>query len=151
MQLINPSIKASILSGLLNPYDFVMTANGGTTDENAPRRRASWELPDTSILFQRYLEAGRLINVYDWYGSFAQALESQRRHVDVRSGKKPARGDNMTDTEEDGDEQDQEERWSMHVQARFMRALHELDWLGFIKHTRRKADHVMRTVFDVPY
>jgi len=141
MQLINPSIKTSILSGLLNPYDFVMTANDGTVGENAPRRREVWELPDTSILF---LEAERLINIYDWYGSFVQALESQQRHVDVRGGKKPARGDNVTDAEEDGGEQDQEERRSMHVQARFMCTLYELDWLGFIKHTRRKADHVMQ-------
>ncbi|KAH9077755.1 origin recognition complex subunit 3 N-terminus-domain-containing protein [Lactarius deliciosus] len=43
-----------------------------------------------------------------------------------------------------------EEEWKMHVQARFMRALHTLDLIGLIKHTGRKADHVMRTVFDMP-
>ena len=42
-----------------------------------------------------------------------------------------------------------EERWKVEIQARFIRALHELDYLGFIKHTGRKADHVVRTVFEV--
>jgi origin recognition complex subunit 3 len=31
-----------------------------------------------------------------------------------------------------------EEEWHMEVQARFIRALQELDYLGFIKHTGRK-------------
>lgn len=34
-------------------------------------------------------------------------------------------------------------------QARFMRAIHELEFVGFLKHTGRKADHVLKTVFDV--
>ena len=41
------------------------------------------------------------------------------------------------------------EKWRLEVRARFIRALHELDYIGLIKHTGRKADHVMRTVFDV--
>ena len=38
------------------------------------------------------------------------------------------------------------ERWKVEVFARFIRALHELDYLGFIKHTKRngKADHMLR-------
>jgi len=45
--------------------------------------------------------------------------------------------------------EEDEEKWRLEVQARFMRALHELDYLGFVKHTKRRADHVVRTVFDV--
>jgi len=45
--------------------------------------------------------------------------------------------------------EEEEERWKVEVQARFIRALHELDYLGFIKHTGRKADHVLRTLFDI--
>jgi origin recognition complex subunit 3 len=41
------------------------------------------------------------------------------------------------------------EEWKLEVQARFIRALHELDYLGFVKHTGRKRDHVLRTVFEV--
>ena len=38
------------------------------------------------------------------------------------------------------------ERWKVEFFARFIRALHELDYLGFIKHTKRngKADHMLR-------
>ena len=99
-----------------------------------------WKLPDASILFRRYLEAGRLINVYDWYESFSQVIESQRSHLAPAAdgGENGAQGD------------DEEEEWKMHVQARFMRALHTLDFLGLVKHTGRKAEHVMRTVYDVP-
>ena len=53
----------------------------------------------------------------------------------------------------DGDGEE-DERWKLGVQARFMRALHELDYLGFIKHTSRggggrKGEYVLRTVLGV--
>ena len=44
------------------------------------------------------------------------------------------------------------ERWKDdEVNARFIQALPALDYLGFIKHTKRKgkADHVLRMLFDV--
>jgi origin recognition complex subunit 3 len=106
------------------------------SDHPEPARLPIWKLPDASILFRRYLEAGRMINVYDWYESFSQVIESQRSHL--------AAG------ESDGQMIEDEEEWKMHVQARFVRALHTLDFIGFIKHTGRKADHVMRTVYDLP-
>ena len=78
-----------------------------------------------------------MINVYDLYESFSQVIESQRSHL-TRDG-----------NESDGQTADDEE-WKMHVQARFVRALHTLDFIGLVKHTGRKADHVMRTVYDMP-
>lgn len=84
-----------------------------------------------------------MINVYDWFESFQPVLETQRRETSGpkkgsprKRGKKTVGGGN-------------EEKWKLQVQARFIRALHELDYLGFVKHTGRKADHVIRTVFDV--
>jgi origin recognition complex subunit 3 len=106
------------------------------------QRLPIWKLPDTSILFRRYLEAGRMINVYDWYESFSQVIESQRSHLVLADG-----AENAGHGKE---EEDDEEGWKMHVQARFVRALHTLDFVGLIKHTGRKAEHVMRTVYDVP-
>jgi origin recognition complex subunit 3 len=165
-QMINPNIRASIISGLLYPLDYF---NPEARRKNPPEL---WELPDTSILFRRYLDSGKMINVYDWFESFAVVLESQKRHAkrtrktldgDDDSGGKglnttPQKGKGKQrqvdeDAGEDEDEleeqEDEDEKWKMQVQARFMRSLHELDYLGFIKHTGRKADHVMRTVFDV--
>ena len=80
-----------------------------------------------------------MINVYDWYESFSQVIESQRSHLAPTDG-----GESNGHVDED------EEEWKMHVQARFVRALHTLDYVGLVKHTGRKAEHVMRTVFDVP-
>ena len=124
-----------------------------TTDDKAPE---IWELPDTSVLFIRYTESGKMINVYDWFESFQLALEGQRAHLKEQANDKKGKsspkkrgGKGKAPVEQlDEDEQD-EEQWRLEVQARFIRALHELDYLGFIKHTGRKADHVLRTVFDV--
>jgi len=83
-----------------------------------------------------------MINVYDWYESFSQVIESQRSHL------APTPADGHEENDGHVDEEDDEE-WKMHVQARFVRALHTLDFVGLVKHTGRKAEHVMRTVYDV--
>lgn len=157
--MINPNIRASIVSGLLRPLDYV------NLDDVRQQEPELWELPDTSILFKRYLDSGKMINVYDWFESFAVVLESQKRHrkksklngnnsktTTPRKGKgkgKQRQVDDAMDEDEEGENEEDEEKWKMEVQARFMRSLHELDYLGFIKHTGRKADHVLRTVFDI--
>ncbi|KAK0194515.1 origin recognition complex subunit 3 N-terminus-domain-containing protein [Armillaria mellea] len=136
MELMNPSIRASMVAGLLRSHEFSDAVNN-------PEGVNIWDLPDTSILFQRYMDSGKMINVYDWFESFQLVLETQRKETSSprkgsprKRGKKTVGGGN-------------EERWKLQVQARFIRALHELDYLGFVKHTGRKADHVIRTVFDV--
>lgn len=70
-----------------------------------------------------------MVNVYDWFESFQVVLETQLQGVDKGDG---------------------DDRWKMQLQARFMRAIHELELLGLTKPTKRKADHVLRTLFDVP-
>lgn len=136
--------------------------NEGDVDPDPDHQHELWELPDISILFRRYMEAGKRINVFDWYESFALALETQRQRLRkrelqsqrTRSRKGKGKGKqraNHSDEEEIGfDSKEDEEKWNVQVQARFISALHELDFMGFIKHTNRKADHVMRTVYDIP-
>ncbi|KAA1471924.1 hypothetical protein DENSPDRAFT_929928 [Dentipellis sp. KUC8613] len=157
-EMINPSPRATVLSGLLYPYEYVESSTEDTGDNSTSKRRALWGLPDITILLRRYLDAGRMINIFDWYESFAVVLENQREHImnpptpKPKSGRGKTKGKKAVEAkkpQEDEDE-DREEEWKMYVQARFMRALHELDFLGFIKHTGRKPDHVMRTVFDIP-
>jgi origin recognition complex subunit 3 len=131
--MLNPAPHATIVSALLQPQTFLSLSR----DHPMTQRLPIWKLPDASILFRRYLEAGRMINVYDWYESFSQVIESQRSHL------APA------DAGESDGHVDEEEEWKMHVQARFVRALHTLDFVGLVKHTGRKAEHVMRTVYDV--
>ena len=159
-----------MINALLHPYDFVRMdeklRRQEETDPNTeePPEPELWQLPDTSILFRRYMEAGKLINVYDWFESFAVALEAQRRHLSRRqkssepqtprkaNGKRKGNAvEESSDEEEDIEETEEEqEAWRIEVQARFIRSLHELDFMGFIKHTGRKADHVLRTIYDVP-
>ncbi|KAF8128563.1 origin recognition complex subunit 3 N-terminus-domain-containing protein [Boletus edulis] len=153
-ELLNPSLRASIFSGLLHPQDYSMTptSNGGDDDEET-----LWDMSDTSILFHRYLESGKMINVFDWFESFSLVLETQRRHARtdasahealIRTPSRRKGKQRQVEVPEDGEEE--LDKWRLEVQSRFIRSLHELDYIGLIKHTGRKADHVMRTVFDVP-
>ncbi|KAJ2342786.1 Origin recognition complex subunit 3, partial [Coemansia erecta] len=77
---------------------------------------------DTSIAYRLHQECGRMINLYDWHSSFASVVEREAR----RSA--PSQGE---------------------VQARFMRAVEEMRFLGFIKSTQRKTDHVMRLTWGM--
>ena len=218
-ELINPAPRPTVVSALLHPHDFVRAhaelvrsqptsashegedkdgTGVGDKDEDDGREPALWELPDTSIAFRRYLEAGKMVNVYDWFESFAVVLDDQRRQLRRRAvaqaggatpngkrkgkskekenGKVPrtpqtprtprrrgrndseedalegSENDDMGEDEDDDEEMDdeEEEKWKVEVQARFIRALHELDYMGFVKHTGRKQDHVIRTIYDVP-
>lgn len=163
MQVVNPAPRAHITSALLHPESYAAQSPhpevgksdlGGTEDE-VP---AVWELPDTSILFKGYLEAGRMINVFDWYQSFAAVLETQRqkgldeRQIGASPSDRAVHERGQSDDNEatrGGEEEDDDEKWGMEVQARFVRGVQELDFMGFLKHTGRKPDHVTRTVFDV--
>ena len=157
MQLINPSMRTSIVSGLLVPHEY---AEPTEDDEDNRVGFSLWEHPDTSILFRRYMDSGKMINVYDWFESFRLVLETQRNNLkkrqDLRKKQhaspskhgKGGRGRPSQKAKEVGDDDD-EDAFKLQIQARFMRALHELDYLGFVKHTGRKADHVLRTAFDI--
>jgi origin recognition complex subunit 3 len=159
------------VSGLLNPFAYLRPPFSDARDEKGDKSDIS-DLPDTSILFHRYLECGKLINVWDWYQSFALVCEVQREReqggkgkakTDGKEARSPQKSKTKTKTptkgkvkgkekelppeSEDEVQEEGEESWKLQVQARFMRALHELDLLGFIKHTGRKTDHVMRTVW----
>ena len=123
-QILNPSPHTSILKGLVTGHEHL--TNLQTVDDKP-------EIPplDTTLLFDRYLEAGRTINVYDWYDSFAAGIESEKPKIKRN---------------QDKDEEDK--KWGHEVQARFLRSMHELDLMGFLAGSSRKADHVLRTSFD---
>ena len=124
-----------------------------------------------------------MLNVHDWYESFAAALEADRsdrgndkpsrktRGVPGRNGGSPskhkgkgkeralettprrrkgrARGASPSDPE-GGDEEMDDDAWKMEMQVRFLRGVQELDFMGFLKHTKRKAEHVLKTVYEPP-
>lgn len=164
--MINPAPRAHIISALLHPESYAaqlprLVTRAGNEQDAEGETPAVWELPDTSILFRGYLEAGRMINVFDWYQTFASTLEARQRQGSeaedhARAGNFPSDGsvngrgqidDEGPTSGGGGDFGDG--RWEMEIQARFIRGVHELDFMGFLKHTGRKPEHVARTVFDV--
>jgi origin recognition complex subunit 3 len=100
-----------------------------------------------------------MINVYDWFESFQTILENQRMELRrTRATNNKGQNSRTPSPRKRGkmkqpppETEEALERWKVEVNVRFIRALHELDYLGFIKHTKRKAkaDHVLRTLFDV--
>jgi hypothetical protein len=77
--------------------------------------------PVTSILHQLYLDSTTgLINLYDWFGAFSQ----------IKQGEK----DEQTELSEE------------QLYASFMASLDELVWMGYVKRTMRKTDHVEKLV-----
>ncbi|OSX58265.1 hypothetical protein POSPLADRAFT_1067556 [Postia placenta MAD-698-R-SB12] len=201
-ELINPAPRPALVSALAHPNEHAAAyarllrmyipqdkAETGSADQDVREDEGEDEdgLPDTALLFRRYAEAGRLVNVYDWFQSFAGALDGRRRRerraavtssgnahahgvsgaVSNGKGKGRARahipmevdgadedaGRSEEEESELGEDEDEEvaEAWRIEVQVRFIRALHELDYLGVVKPTGRKADHVVRTLYDVIY
>lgn len=75
-------------------------------------------LPDVSIIYKLHLESGKLINMFDWLQSFLMIVN-------------PSIADEQTEVDPK-------------LQARFTRAVAELQFLGFIKSSNRKTDHVTR-------
>jgi origin recognition complex subunit 3 len=141
--MLNPALRPSIISGLSFPHSYA------GQDLSPEDEEILEDLPDTSILFKGYAKAGKMINVYDWFDHFRTVLEGQRARATAGKGKGKGKGKKAD--KGDGEE---EERWKLSVQARFIRALHELDYLGFIKHTSRggggrKGEYVLKTVLGI--
>ncbi|KAM3930599.1 origin recognition complex subunit 3 [Leptodactylus fuscus] len=77
--------------------------------------------PDICIAYKLHLECGRLINLYDWLEAFATVVSA--------------------DDDSDSDSLKQVDEMT---HARFIRAVSELELLGFVKPTKQKTDHVAR-------
>ncbi|XP_063821346.1 origin recognition complex subunit 3 [Ostrinia nubilalis] len=75
-------------------------------------------LPDVCLAYKLHRECGKHINLYDWLQAFAAVLQP--------------------------DVDDEQRHQDSTVQIRFTRAVAELQFLGFIKSSKRKTDHVMR-------
>ncbi|XP_053973901.1 origin recognition complex subunit 3 [Hylaeus volcanicus] len=116
-QHIRGSLRAAVHMGLNDPQVYL---NCGCckleNDEAIPST-----LPDLSIIYKLHLESRKLINMYDWLQAFLIIVNpvgeaKEQRDVDPK------------------------------LQARFTQAVAELEFLGFIKSSRKKTDHVKRLV-----
>uniref|UniRef100_A0AAQ6A9D5 Origin recognition complex subunit 3 n=1 Tax=Amphiprion ocellaris TaxID=80972 RepID=A0AAQ6A9D5_AMPOC len=115
---LNATPRTSIQAALSSPYYYLQNENLKTEDGTV-----SNAAPDICIAYKLHLECGRLINLYDW-------LEAYATVVSAADGNDP---------DSDGYGKVDEVK-----HARFIRSVSELEFLGFIKSTKQKTDHVAR-------
>ncbi|XP_018366065.1 PREDICTED: origin recognition complex subunit 3 [Trachymyrmex cornetzi] len=112
---IRGSLRAAMHTGLSDPQMYLdCDCCKLENDGDIPRT-----LPDLSIIYKLHLESRKLINMYDWLQAFLTIVDPQTQHAEQR----------------DVDPL---------LQARFTQAVAALQFLGFIKTSRRKTDHVKR-------
>lgn len=83
-------------------------------------------LPDVCIAYKLHLECGRYINLVDWFQCWLSIVKSED-------------GDGDDDKSDDVDPR---------LHARFNRAVSELQFLGFVRPSKRKTDHVERLTWN---
>ncbi|XP_063599512.1 origin recognition complex subunit 3-like [Penaeus indicus] len=107
--------RAALTTALSNPHHYLQCNCCKLEDPTS----IITTMPDVSVVYKLHLECGRLINLYDWLQAFISVVDpeadtSNRKAIDQK------------------------------LQARFVQGVSELQFLGFIKPTRRKTDHVAR-------
>ncbi|XP_051724081.1 origin recognition complex subunit 3 [Ctenopharyngodon idella] len=117
-QRLNVTPRTSIQTALSHPFHYlqneILKTNAGTISSAAP---------DLCIVYKLHLECGRLINLYDWLEAFATVMSAAE--------------DQDADSEEYG-------KFDSLKHARFIQAVSEMEFLGFVKSTKQKTDHVAR-------
>uniref|UniRef100_A0A8C8RQZ1 Origin recognition complex subunit 3 n=1 Tax=Pelusios castaneus TaxID=367368 RepID=A0A8C8RQZ1_9SAUR len=115
---LNAAPRIALHTALNNPYCYLknqtLKSDTGCISNTAP---------DICIVYKLHLECGRLINLVDWLEAFSTV-------VTAVEGTDPASV--ATDQVDEI------------IHARFIRAVSELELLGFIKPSKQKTDHVAR-------
>ncbi|XP_005377791.1 PREDICTED: origin recognition complex subunit 3 isoform X2 [Chinchilla lanigera] len=115
---LNAAPRIALHTALNNPYYYLKNEALNSEEGCIPNIA-----PDICIAYKLHLECSRLINLVDWSEAFATVVTAAEK-MDVNS---PA-----------------SEEMNEIIHARFIRAVSELELLGFIKPTKRKTDHVAR-------
>uniref|UniRef100_A0A8C3BW74 Origin recognition complex subunit 3 n=1 Tax=Cairina moschata TaxID=8855 RepID=A0A8C3BW74_CAIMO len=115
---LNAAPRVALHTALNNPYCYLksqaLRSDGGSISNKAP---------DICIVYKLHLECGRLINLVDWLEAFSTVVTA----VEGPNADAPS-SDQVDDV----------------IHARFIRAVSELELLGFIKPSKQKTDHVAR-------
>ncbi|KRT86643.1 hypothetical protein AMK59_237 [Oryctes borbonicus] len=110
------SHRAAIHTALNNPCHYLQCDCCKKQNEASILKT----MPDICIIYKLHLEYGKMINLYDWLQAFISIVNPN------------------TEDDEENDET------NSLLQARFTLAVAELEFLGFIKSSKRKVDHVQR-------
>uniref|UniRef100_A0A8C0EUP2 Origin recognition complex subunit 3 n=1 Tax=Bubo bubo TaxID=30461 RepID=A0A8C0EUP2_BUBBB len=115
---LNAAPRIALHTALNNPYRYLKNQEL-KSDEGSISNKA----PDICIVYKLHLECGRLINLVDWLEAFSTVvMAAEGPNADAASS------DQVDDI----------------IHARFIRAVSELELLGFIKPSKQKTDHVAR-------
>lgn len=115
---LNATPRTSIQAALRHPHQYLQNEKLKSADGSV-----SNAAPDICIVYKLHLECGRLINLYDWLQAYATVVSAAEGHD--------------PDSQAFGKVDEVKH-------ARFIRAVSELEFLGFIKATKQKTDHVAR-------
>ncbi|WAR08427.1 ORC3-like protein [Mya arenaria] len=113
-QRLNASPRSALQKALSNPGYYLQCVCCDVEGNHIGSR-----MPDTCVVYKLHLECGQLINLYDWMQAFVTVVQQE-------------------------DENDSLKQADHKLQARFIQAVSQLQFLGFIKPTKRKTDHVAR-------
>ncbi|XP_061845414.1 origin recognition complex subunit 3 isoform X2 [Colius striatus] len=113
---LNAAPRIALHTALNNPHCYLKN-EALKSGEGSISNKA----PDICIVYKLHLECGRLINLVDWLEAFSTV-------VTAAEGPDAASSDQVDDI----------------IHARFIRAVSELELLGFIKPSKQKTDHVAR-------
>ncbi|XP_037750368.1 origin recognition complex subunit 3 isoform X2 [Chelonia mydas] len=118
LEHLNAAPRIALHTALNNPYCYLknqtLKSDVGCISNTAP---------DICIVYKLHLECGRLINLVDWLEAFSTVVTA------------------VEGTDPDSVATDQVDEI---IHARFIRAVSELELLGFIKPSKQKTDHVAR-------
>jgi origin recognition complex subunit 3 len=129
---LNPAHGTVLRRALTDPYSYLKPSRHQNPDDLTD---IDPDWPDTCIAYKLHEECGRLINLYDWMQAFISVVGQQKENPNLsQRGKGKKRKRNEPDTD---------------LQARFTRAVSELQFLGFIKPSKRKTDHVERLTWGL--
>ncbi|XP_003467472.3 origin recognition complex subunit 3 isoform X2 [Cavia porcellus] len=115
---LNAAPRIALHTALNNPYYYLKNEALNSEEGCIPNIA-----PDICIAYKLHLECSRLINLVDWSEAFATVVTAAE-NMDANS----AASEELNEI----------------IHARFIRAVSELELLGFIKPTKRKTDHVAR-------
>ncbi|KAM6181252.1 origin recognition complex subunit 3 [Erethizon dorsatum] len=115
---LNAAPRIALHTALNNPYYYLKNEALNSEEGCIPNIA-----PDICIAYKLHLECSRLINLVDWSEAFATVVTAAEK-MDANS----MASEEMNEI----------------IHARFIRAVSELELLGFIKPTKRKTDHVAR-------
>ncbi|KAK4058832.1 Origin recognition complex subunit 3 [Microbotryomycetes sp. JL221] len=147
----NPSLLTSIqdaLCSLVAPHSGHSAS--GTLSRTRIQDQALLDPPmDIAIAYKMYLETGKNVNLADWFSAWEGSAFDEHKTVSDNGKRRrnsvDGRGSQFG-SDADDDERDEEEIM-MRKQARFIRAIGDLGFMGFIHPTARKAEHVTKSVF----